>query len=455
MPSSPIRRLCRFAAMGYLATAFLSAPIWAQNEPAKDISPEQFVEFVRTRALPIEADTCRKLDPKLLDALDRQIADARLLFLGEGEHHIHEKFDYRLGLIEHLFEHGWRHIGMEMGRADAKRIDAYLQTGDTSHLDRLPANGFDGDQRSDREDRFPGFATAINSTQYQAMRKELRWFYRQLYELNANRKPGTPPLHWFGYDLSFCPGGSYTDANAALADHADAAAAQELRRRIQRVPDESRAAEVERLRGVLDYIASHHDRLADELGRATVDEVDQAITCLADGLAFLDGALSKRGTSAWPEIMASRERTMIRQMDRFMDDLPQGEKVILLGHNLHLCRDYRGVKMDDAPLWPTVGSHLVDRLGGRVYIVWLLCERGERMLMAGPKPSQEIQRPQGSLEPILSRAGDAYLLLCGSGDPREQFLDRELNVMSDAMCRPARQANAIFFLRTVHAPQPR
>ena len=113
--------------------------------------------------------------------------------------------------IRYLYQKGFRHIGMEMGVSDGLRMDQHLATGEVSHLDRVAIFGYHGDQRNDREDGIPNWT---DGSQPEFMKKaisEARWFHGQLRDLSVSRPKGTPRLHWFGYDLSFLPGGGYLD----------------------------------------------------------------------------------------------------------------------------------------------------------------------------------------------------------------------------------------------------
>jgi len=87
-----------------------------------------------------------------LAALDPAIASKRIVYLGEPDHFIHEKYDYRLLMLSYLVSRGWNHIGEEMGVVDGYRINKFLATGDSKHLDRVPMYGYKGGQRTDRDD---------------------------------------------------------------------------------------------------------------------------------------------------------------------------------------------------------------------------------------------------------------------------------------------------------------
>jgi len=81
---------------------------------------------------------------------------------------------------------------------------------------------------------------------------EAAWFLRQLRKINAKLPPGEPRLKWFGYALSFRPGGGYADVAEILAPHAKNPLVITVKERIPRVqpsvrPFRSPHSEVERL----------------------------------------------------------------------------------------------------------------------------------------------------------------------------------------------------------------
>ena len=84
--------------------------------------------------LPLHSD--RNLER--LAALDMPLASKRIVYLGEPDHFIHEKYDYRILMLRYLISRGWNHIGEEMGIVDGYRINNFLASGDSSHLDRVP-----------------------------------------------------------------------------------------------------------------------------------------------------------------------------------------------------------------------------------------------------------------------------------------------------------------------------
>jgi hypothetical protein len=63
--------------------------------------------------------------------------NARVAFLVELDHCIHERHEFRLLCIRYLVSRGWRWIGEELDWRQGERTDAYLSTGDDSLLEPI------------------------------------------------------------------------------------------------------------------------------------------------------------------------------------------------------------------------------------------------------------------------------------------------------------------------------
>src|SRR5688572_23353182 len=69
-----------------------------------------------------------------LSCLDEAVAGADLVFLGELNHFVHEKSDFRLLLARYLLSRGFSRFAEELGWSDGRRIERYLATGDAAVL---------------------------------------------------------------------------------------------------------------------------------------------------------------------------------------------------------------------------------------------------------------------------------------------------------------------------------
>lgn len=102
---------------------------------------------------PLDGANC---DVGKLAVLDDSLTGKRVVYLGEEDHWVREKTEYRLLLLRYLFSRGWRFVGEELGRSDGVRLDRYLETGDESWLARMATHGYRGALRSDRDDKPTG-----------------------------------------------------------------------------------------------------------------------------------------------------------------------------------------------------------------------------------------------------------------------------------------------------------
>ena len=258
--------------MALLACLALTAPLVAQDEPG-------FEAWVRDAAIRLDGWG----DAEALSFLDEALEGKRVVFLGEPDHYIHEKYDYRLLFLRELVARGFVNVGMEVGQADARRVDAYLATGDEALLDRVPLLGYTGDARTDRDDRPRGLLEAASDGFYGGFIAEERWFLRELRALNAVRPEGAPRVRWFGFDVDVRAGCAYTELEEALAPHRAHPAVAATLERLARVEGETRRAEVKRLDTALDQWRARRGALEDLLGAARVDAVlrDSKVTLIA------------------------------------------------------------------------------------------------------------------------------------------------------------------------------
>ena len=90
----------------------------------------EFVTWARENSVMIEKLGDTTADVEKLSFLDSYLENKRIVYLGEEDHWIHEKSDYRLLLLQYLVSRGWRYIGEELGWSDGIQIDRYLETGE-------------------------------------------------------------------------------------------------------------------------------------------------------------------------------------------------------------------------------------------------------------------------------------------------------------------------------------
>src|SRR4029077_7230148 len=98
----------------------------------------EFKAWASARAIRLDLPLRSERNFERLSVLDPAIASKRIGYLGEPDHFIHEKYDYRLLMLRYLVSRGWNHIGEEMGLVDGYRINQFLAGGDSDFLDRVP-----------------------------------------------------------------------------------------------------------------------------------------------------------------------------------------------------------------------------------------------------------------------------------------------------------------------------
>uniref|UniRef100_UPI0025D601D8 hypothetical protein n=1 Tax=uncultured Phenylobacterium sp. TaxID=349273 RepID=UPI0025D601D8 len=68
--------------------------------------------------------------------LDPLLSGRDAVFLGEMDHFVHEKTDFRLLLIRYLVSRGWTRLAEEMSWSDGVRVGRYLGAGEDAQLER-------------------------------------------------------------------------------------------------------------------------------------------------------------------------------------------------------------------------------------------------------------------------------------------------------------------------------
>lgn len=137
--------------------------------------------MLRERSVPLDLDG-EDGDVGPFTVLDPIASRARIAFVGEMDHVIQEKYDFRLMCIRYLAGRGWRWFGEEVPASQGSRADEYLQTGKESLLEpvREPPWFTSGILANDRQP-----AAALDEAQRQFM-------------ISVRRV--APEVRWFGYD---------------------------------------------------------------------------------------------------------------------------------------------------------------------------------------------------------------------------------------------------------------
>jgi erythromycin esterase-like protein len=386
-----------------------------------------------------------------LSILDSLVAGKRFAYIGESDHFVHEKYAYRLAILNYLAARGFTHVGEEIGASDGMRIDRYIETGDESQLERITIYGYSDASRGDRDDTPTGilrgsFGDAYPTAQFAAEQKRFAHGLRKISQRLEAADSGSR-LHFLGFDIDPLPGGGYEDLAEILRSMPADAKIDQIRKALQRVEGETIDDEIARLDGALRLIEA-----------GPFDALHYSATCLRDSFDYVRITYPAKTFDALNPGMAFRERYMHRQVDRRLGQMRPNEKLALMSHNMHLCRAPDAVAGSDAAAGPggktdpPLGAWLAARSPGEVFSVWMLIGRG-RDSQPFPTLSKEIREKPGALNSLLGEIGDCFILPIDATDSRARLLTENIEIVHDGnggvRTAIARQADAIFFVRDV------
>ena len=411
---------------------------------------EDFRAYARERAIAFKDLDAIDENVRRVSVLDPMLAGKRLAYVGESDHFIHEKYAYRLLVLNYLASRGFTHIGEEFGASDGTRIDRFIASGDDSILERIAMFGYTGGIRADRDDKPTGILRDSFGTyptaQFAAEQKRFARGLREISRRLESRESGSR-LHFLGFDIDALPGGGYEDL-AAILDSLPADAIAHLRQTLQRVEGETIDQEIARLGEAL--------RLID--ADARLSPLHHPATCLRDSFDYVRITYPARTWDGLNPGMAFRERFMHRQVDRELQQMHTGEKLALMAHNMHLCRAPDAIARSDEAAGPggktepALGAWLAMRFPGEVFSVWMLIGRGQDS-QPFPTLSKQIREKAGTLNSLLGEIGDCFLLPIEKTDSGARLLTENVEIMHDANLGArlaiAPQADAIFFVRDV------
>lgn len=432
-------------------------------EPAPDAAAGEgkekpFLEWVGETAIHLDSagkgPWARSAD---LSFLDEALKGKRIVYLGVSDHWISQKYDYRLLFIKYLADKGWRHIGMEMDVCDGRRIDRYLATGDPTCLQRVALYGYKGGWREDRDDMPQGFPGIKNPNFRKGFLEQSHRFLGELRSVSETQLPGPERLHWFGFDLGLFPSVAYEDAGSIVSPHRSEPLIEEICQRMERVEGETRTEEAQRLDDLVGYIQSNSEKVSTILGKTETRRLVQTLHHQAENVRFLDAAKNGPSTMDWIQGLMRRERQDIGFLDEILAELPRDEKVIFMGHNLHLSKDsneiaFGPIGASALNMWVSVGTHLARSFPGEVYSIWMMYDHGRHNVVTQPEAIEEVQSNPSTVEHLLAQAGSVFYLPLGTGDEREGFLqERQQFLQNGAIANGviADQADALFFVREV------
>ena len=348
--------------------------------------------------------------PSLAD-LDARISSARILVLGETNHFIAEKTDFRLSWLRWLrVESSSRDrpiiIGEELGWADGRRVAAYLRRGDERELDEAATFGGRAHVRTDRNDAPRGvFAGSLADYPYAAMRRAHGRFYAGLRNLG--------PVDFFGFDVDV-PGAGYH----ALLDEQDSATKAGLPHaffdELARVPGESISEEADRLEHLLQRYS----------GRAGYPLIETDLEAMHDSLRYRLLADQAEDYEATRPAMAWREESMKRRVASVLSGalgtVQEDALIVLLGHAFHQAKDDAGIAGQGVGPGgggtPSLGHWLNREQMIETAAIWLLYGAGRDSQPLKDLPN-EFAYPEDSVNGVLGQREEALVVPLGADCP--------------------------------------
>lgn len=299
-----------------------------------------------------------------------------------------------------------------MGRAQGRRFDRYIESGDESWLgindedrDSLPtvtgALSFDGSDPAAKADS-----------------QERRRFFRALRDMSERRPAGTLRLHVFGFDVDFFPTLAFRDVRDGIgANHPRLAS---VARAVDRAREASGAEAARRMSEAGQILHEGWRDASAELGGEAAYALEADIGSLAATLRFQSIALHDPTPDQLLTAYATRERNMFWLLDRhFARSLAEG--TALIGHNMHLSKHSSSIGFGRAgavvPMWPSVGDHVRERWADDVASVWFLYAAGQHGTHAGCKARGcDIPRHPEAIETELATAGSRFVVTTAAAE---------------------------------------
>jgi len=421
---------------------------------------EAFIAWARENFVVFEPLDCMKEDMEKLSFLDDLLEDKRVIYLGEEDHWIREKNDYRILMLRYLFSRGWRFIGEELGWSDGVRINRYLKTGELSYLDSIATYGYRGDVRSDRDDKATGILkdTSANYPVMEFKNEQIR-LIEAMRNLNRDCYTESEQIHFFGFDVNSAAGGGYRDIEEILGPERGIPELIDLQKMLAMVSGETIEEEVNRLNNVLNSTKLNMTILKELLGEERYSLLHHSILTIRDNLSYFRVANPAADYADLNKAMAAREEIMYRNVEFMLSKMRPKDKLILMGHNRHLSKDIESIKKTGAAppggkLVPSLGTYINRLLPGQVFSIWMLHDHGKSSQPFTWLSNEYISKP-GSLNEILSKAGSTYLLPTVSSDKRSGLLKRDMDIVGlyniTFRTKISKQTDAIFFFNKVNS----
>ena len=430
-----------------------------------------FVTWAKHSAFKIPSLEMNQVEPQFLEQLKELTVGKRFIYLGEPDHFNNEKFAFRLTLIRHLFQLGWRNIAMEIDYSTGQQIDHYLENGDHKYLE------FVYGQTPSAED------VACHGKHLEIIKEELR-FVEQLRNISELRSADTGRLHYFGYDINFCsPDLAYETVRRLLAKQSSKACVQSLLKSLGKKQDETTEQEISRLNTILKDLITNQEEITNSFGEDTFCELKRSLLTLIDSVHAKTRARLTENPREHYKWMARREGVMFRHITEFISKQAVGERIIVLGHNYHLCKDFTQLRGGptlshtwgwcgqakgfgyslhalihryslDCQWGCTMGTFLNRMFPEEVVSIWMLYGQGHLM---GLKNPIQIRIKNDTIESLLAEVGENFLLPLHQCNKEAHILLEDANFRTTGGYYGSGNlpelTDAIFFVRTVSATQ--
>lgn len=464
-----MKKLCRLRCV-LVGVALLWVPIGVHARISSVTAKKAFLEWARQAAIPMPASSEEPWNEEARRTLERMLENKRFLFLGEADHFFVEKYACRLSFVRHLFGQGWRHVAMEHGRTVGWQADQYFETGDASYLrtsSDLPTNSAD---------------LAAHGRMLEFVAKyEYSAFPEQLRGISESRANDESRLRYTGFDLDLgAPLTSIRPIKALLEDQRHNTQIHGIFHLLDELSERSIDQQLARVEAIQRSLIARPTIYTEALGQVTFEELRSWLCSLHDDIAAEKRPRMRhdpRGHRLW---RAERERLMMRYLDRTIDGLNDGEKVMLMGHNGHLSKDaaqlfarpqlsffwgmrswFRALgysiwaRIHGCPLSMhegSVGMHLHQRFPGEVLVIWTLYGQGQLMGRDGPL---DIRVHDDTIESLLAQVGDRFLLPMDNVGPEARAVLTHANFRwaggHYASADLTAQADAIYYIQHVTA----
>ncbi len=353
--------------------------------------------YIETLALEPQSLSPTPASADEVEALLEAAVGKQVVMLGESNHFIREKTDFRLWWLRELGRKRRLVVGEELSWTDGRLVDQYFRTGDQSLLDRTDTLGDAAPRRSDRDDLPTGIlAGAAERFPKAGFRQTQTTFYDELRKLDCVDQ-------YFGFDI----GSAYTAypwvaelAASLAAGSPDDTALVQVREALQPVPGESIMAETRRLEAALNSLTVYTDAQAITL--------QQTVRNLIDNLRYQHEAHPAASYEALRPAMARRENFMKDQVTLALGRLGPDQCLVLLGHMFHLARNDSPLSLagvgPGGGLVSSLGHHLCQERQIPTFSAWMLYAQG-RDSQPFPDLPCEASYPSTSINHQLAQSG--------------------------------------------------